>query len=58
MMCGAQLISPKDAELGMCTLCLKVAKQSAKKQIKGRKSRKDTKKRFRLKVNPIFVRAK
>ncbi len=55
--CGSELISPKDAELCMCTACLKDAMDGAKKQIKGRKSRENTK-RIRMKVNPAFVKFK
>jgi len=55
--CGDQLISPKDAELSMCTACLKESIAGAKKQIKGRKSRENVK-RMRIKVNPAFVKFK
>ena len=53
--CGEQLISPKDAELSMCTSCQKEAVTAAKKQIKFRKSRTGGVKRIRMKVNPDFV---
>lgn len=58
VMCGAELISPKDAELSMCTLCLGTAKTSAQKQIKGRKSRTGNVKRLKMKVHPRFVKSK
>lgn len=57
MNCGSELISPKDAELSMCTACLGLAITGAKKQIKGRKSRENVK-RFKIKVNPRFVKFK
>ncbi len=58
VMCGSELISPKDAELGMCTTCVKQSQVAAKNQIKNRKNRTGTVKRFRMKVNPKFVRFK
>ncbi len=56
--CGEPLISPKDAELSMCTLCLKEGMQAAQKQIKNRKARTGNVKRFRFKVKPHLVHAK
>ncbi len=53
--CGNPLISPKDAELSMCTSCQKESIQAAKKQIKNRKSRSGNVKRIKMRVNPAFV---
>lgn len=58
VMCGSQLISPKDAELGMCTMCLKAAQKGAKKQIKESKSRTGNVKRFCIRVNPALIKQK
>ena len=58
VMCGAELISPKDAELGMCTMCVKQASTAAKMQIKGRKSRTGKVKRIRMKMNKDLVQYK
>jgi len=55
VMCGSELISPKDAELSMCTICLKSAMDAAKKQIKNRKNRTGSVKRTRMKVRPDLV---
>ena len=54
MGCGDELISPKDAELGMCTICLKTAQESAKKKLANLKNKNF--KRIRLKVNPALVK--
>ena len=56
--CGDVLISPKDAELSMCTVCLKQSTVAAQKQIKGRKSRTNEVKRFRIKIDPAMVNYK
>lgn len=55
VMCGSELISPKDAQLSMCTHCCKEAISSAKKQIKNRKSRTGSIKRIRMKMNKDLV---
>jgi len=56
--CGFELIDPKNADLGMCTACIRKSKTAAMKQIKERKSRTGAVRRLRLRVDPKLVRVK
>ena len=56
--CGYDLISPKDADLGMCKQCIKDSMTAAKKQIKNRKSRTGNVKRIRMKMSSHLVHYK
>lgn len=58
VMCGDSLISPKDAELSMCTSCVEKTKKAAQKQIKNVKSRTGNVKRMTIKVDPGLVNYK
>ena len=56
--CGSPLISPKDSELLMCSVCLKDGTAAAMKQIRNIKSRSGNVKKIRIKFNPKMVNYK